>query len=96
MSLSRNAFLFVIFSLTASCQRQDATDVRSLLLTEMEPGREYSGEWVDRNGSRLCDGYLTRREDEDFCVAEVPNDWRPFEFDGKTYHVQPLSKGHDQ
>lgn len=51
---------------------------------------EFSGEWIERDGVRTCDGFLTRIENEDFCSAEVPTDWRPFEFDGRTYYVQPL------
>ncbi len=34
--------------------------------------------------------YLTRIEKEDYCAAEVPSDWRPFEFNGRNYYVQPL------
>jgi hypothetical protein len=55
------------------------------------PERPYSGEWIERDGSRFCDGYLTRRADQDFCVAKVPDDWVPFEFGGKTYYMQPLT-----
>lgn len=51
---------------------------------------EYSGKWVERDGVMVCDGYLTRVEDEDHCVAEVPDDWEKFTFDGKTYYMQPL------
>lgn len=52
---------------------------------------EYSGEWIEQDGMRTCDGFLTRVENEDFCAAEVPTDWRSFEFDGRTYYVQPLA-----
>ena len=52
---------------------------------------EFSGEWIERDGVRTCDGFLTRIESEDFCAAKVPTDWRPFEFDGRTYYVQPLT-----
>ena len=51
---------------------------------------KFSGEWIERDGMRTCDGYLTRIENEDYCEAEIPTDWRPFEFDGRTYFVQPL------
>lgn len=30
-------------------------------------------------------------EDEDFCGANVPEEWVPFDFNGKTSYVQPLS-----
>jgi len=51
---------------------------------------ELSGKWVERDGVMVCDGYLTRIEDEDHCVAAVPDDWQEFIFDGKTYYMQPL------
>ncbi len=51
---------------------------------------EYSGEWIEEDGERYCDGYLTRNADEQYCSAEVPEDWRPFEFNGETYFVAPL------
>ena len=55
----------------------------------------FPGEWVEKDGSRYCNGYLTRVESEDFCVSDVPSDWVPFEFDGQTYFVQPLSDIND-
>ena len=54
-------------------------------------GKEYSGEWVNRDGELVCDGYLMRKANEDFCSATVPDDWKPFWFNGKTYYVQPLN-----
>ncbi len=51
-----------------------------------------SGEWREENGARVCDGYLTRFADQDFCAAEVPEDWVPFEFDGQQFYLQPLSE----
>ena len=58
----------------------------------MQPrGRLPSGAWLELNGARICDGYMTRLESEDYCAATVPEDWRPFEFDGQTYFVQPLA-----
>lgn len=50
------------------------------------------GEWVEENGSKICMGFLTRFEDEDFCAAAIPADWDPFEFNGHTYYMQPLSE----
>ena len=50
------------------------------------------GEWVEENGSKICIGFLTRFEDEDFCAAEIPRDWEPFEFNGHWYYMQPLSE----
>ena len=53
--------------------------------------RDYSGEWIEEDGVRYCDGYLTRNADEEYCSTEIPDDWQPFEFDGETYYVAPLS-----
>ena len=50
----------------------------------------YSGEWIEENGSRFCDGYLTRNASEEYCSKEIPDDWRSFEFDGETYYVAPI------
>jgi hypothetical protein len=52
-----------------------------------------TGEWVEKDGSRICDGYMTRVENEDYCESDVPEDWIPFEFEGQTYYVQPLADG---
>jgi len=52
--------------------------------------RDYSGEWIEEDGVRYCDGYLTRNADEEYCSTDIPEDWRPFEFNGETYFVAPL------
>ena len=68
------------------------------LPTGPEPGqeeREFSGKWIQQDGVRYCDGYLTRNADEEYCSANVPEDWRPFEFDGVTYFVAPLRNDHE-
>ena len=57
----------------------------------IRPGQLSEGTWYDQNGSRICKGFLTRNINEDFCAAEVPIDWVPFEFNGQTYYMQPLS-----
>ena len=59
--------------------------------TPLEDRPKFSGEWIERDGLRTCDGYLTRVENEDYCAAGVPADWQPFEFDGRTYYIQPLT-----
>lgn len=51
---------------------------------------QHEGNWVERDGALICEGYLTRYADEDYCASEVPEDWQPFEFDGQTYYLQPL------
>ena len=50
-----------------------------------------TGRWEYKDGAKICNGYLTRFESEDYCAAEVPKDWVPFTFEGETYYVQPLS-----
>jgi hypothetical protein len=57
----------------------------------LENQQERSGEWIEKDGVLMCDGYLTRIESEEFCAAEIPAGWLPFEFNGHTYYVQPLS-----
>lgn len=52
---------------------------------------KFSGEWKEVDGARVCDGYLTRISDDEFCSAEIPADWRRFEFDGKTFYIAPTS-----
>ena len=88
--------------LLVSCQRQDAGDVRSpepegrvLEHAALEPLGQ-AGEWIEGDDVRLCDGYLRRREDEDFCEPEIPEEWAPFEFSGQTYCRQPLRGDKDQ
>lgn len=50
------------------------------------------GKWKDVDGARICEGYLTRIADDEFCSAEIPSDWKRFEFDGKSYYVAPTSE----
>ncbi len=57
----------------------------------LQESPEKSGKWQKEGESLVCDGFLTRVENDDHCAAEVPSDWRPFEFNGKTYYVQPLT-----
>ncbi len=49
------------------------------------------GVWLDINGSRFCDGYLTSNESVDFCSATAPKDWKSFTYDGREYYYQALS-----
>lgn len=44
---------------------------------------------------RACNGFLTRNIDEDFCSSQAPSDRVPFEFDGQTFYLQPLSANND-
>lgn len=59
---------------------------------DTEPGNPtFSGEWTNRDGVWDCDGYMTRFENDVHCAATVPDDWIPFEFEGETFYVAPLS-----
>ena len=49
------------------------------------------GNWREENGVRICDGYMTRFKDEDYCASQIPEDWVPFQFDGETFYIQPLA-----
>ena len=51
-----------------------------------------SADWIEKDGSRFCSGFLTRFAENDCCAAEIPPDWVPFEFNGETYFVQPLAE----
>jgi len=62
-----------------------------ILEGSIRPGELPQGTWYDQSGARICDGFLTRNANEDFCAAEVPSDWIPFEFNGQTYYTHPLS-----
>ncbi len=54
--------------------------------SDLPPGR-----WQYQNGTRVCDGYMTRFDNQDYCSGEPPEDWIPFSFDGQRYYIQPLS-----
>ncbi len=75
---------------------EDSTSEPDLELTPEQlklfgdPSAKEAGEWIEKDGMRVCDGYLTRFENKDYCAAEVPSDWQPFEFNGRIYYVQPL------
>lgn len=64
---------------------------RQYSFKEVDPDRLPAGEWQFRNGMKLCKGYLTRIEDEDFCAESIPEGWKAFEFNGRTYYRVPLA-----
>jgi len=49
------------------------------------------GHWDIIDGSKICRGYLTKVESDDYCAATVPDDWESFTFNGQTYYIQPLA-----
>ena len=77
----------------AACESPNNTvELEDRVLRHLESldQRQYSGTWTYSEGSRYCDGYLTRKSSDDYCVADPPSDWEAFEFDGNTYYRQPL------
>ncbi|MDJ0908577.1 MAG: hypothetical protein QNI99_05265 [Woeseiaceae bacterium] len=74
---------------------QTEADVQQELDARMAEALAYlernEGNWVRRGGALVCEGYMTRYADEDYCASEVPDDWRPFELNGEIYYVQPLA-----
>ncbi len=58
-------------------------------LDEQNPARE--GQWKRWGKVYQCDGYLSRDQGKDFCEEEVPSDWIPFEYEGQTYYIAPLT-----
>jgi len=108
---TRIAVLFSSFAALASCQTDvssDATepdsDATPLFVSPDPPPtvQEYlkehelsPGNWREADGSRICEGYMTRFEDEDYCASQIPEDWIPFQFDGETYYSQPLTDQSD-
>lgn len=52
---------------------------------------ELSGKRIGRDGILVCEGYLSRVESEDYCEERIPDDWQPFEFDGRTFFMIPLT-----
>ena len=109
--MTRNLALILLL-LLASCQRQDANDARILdpenlareyaVVEQLIQAREhpsdnnFSGKWIEGDGARICDGYLTRWSNEEFCAADIPDDWTPFEFNGQTYYRQLLAEDKEQ
>ncbi|MEO1203592.1 MAG: hypothetical protein AAFX10_12845 [Pseudomonadota bacterium] len=50
-----------------------------------------SGSWRNENGTRICDGHMTRFAGQEYCVAKVPEEWTPFTFNDRQYYLQPLT-----
>ena len=63
-------------------------DSQSLVFMHPE---QRPGKWIEKNGSRICDGYLTSNASIDFCSSTVPDEWRSFTFDGTEYYFQQLA-----
>lgn len=77
-------------------QRLEQTAAAHAPTEEDSPRPPRTGEWIEQGGSRICEGCLTKRADKNFCEAEIPDDWVPFEFGGKTYYRQLLVEDNDK
>ncbi len=60
------------------------------VLSNVQPSTQRPGTWTDKDGSKFCDGFLTRNEGVDFCSSTAPKDWRSFTYGGVEYYYQPL------
>lgn len=71
------------------------TPIEPQLELQTQPDRPQSlpGEWQFVNGSKVCNGYLTRVATEFYCEAEAPVDWRAFSYGGQTFYYQRLTGG---
>ena len=49
------------------------------------------GNWIEKDGVLMCEEFLTKFENDDYCSSVVPEDWVPFEYQGQEYYVQPLA-----
>jgi hypothetical protein len=110
--ITRTAVLFVSAHILAACQadtgadntEENSIEVLPFVSDDQLPNldkylKEYElppGMWREKNGSKICDGYMTRFENEDYCSAKVPEGWVPFQYNGETYYVQPLAGSDNQ
>ena len=110
--ITRTAVLFVSANILAACQADTGADneeEKSIAVLpfvsddQLQNLDEYltefellPGMWREKNGSKICGGYMTRFENEDYCSAKVPEGWVPFQYNGETYYVQPLASSDNQ
>ncbi len=104
---ARITVLLISISVLSSCQSETISDATEqepdttlpFVSSDQFPTlegyiRRYElspGVWREERGSRICDGYMTRYENEDYCASQIPDDWVPFQFNGRKYYVQPLA-----
>ncbi len=104
--------LFVSACILASCQGDTSADnaeEKSIVVlpfgseSQLPNLDEYlkefelpPGMWREQNGSKICDGYMTLFEHENYCSAKVPEGWVPFQLNGETYYMQPLAGSDNQ
>lgn len=95
---ARLATFLVLLSSIVGCSsdeyahRYPASAGQADLSSDLSLEAPQPGEWKLQDGVRMCNGYLTRVEDEDFCAKSVPQDWEKFDFNGQTYYRVPLRR----
>ena len=110
--ITRTAVLFVSVLILAACEADSGADnaeEKSIVVLPFESNvqlpnldeylKEYQlppGMWREKNGTKICDGYMTRFENEEYCSARVPEGWVPFQYNGETYYVQALAGSDNQ
>jgi hypothetical protein len=100
------ATLFLLISLSFGCNSarlasDEPTDVQIFHQPPIPGQLDFSdpakradlenGPWEMIDGAKVCRGYLTERESEDYCAKSVPDAWKAFTYDDQTYYFQPLS-----
>ena len=102
---TRFGILFAVVIILAACQPDvdapapvDKLEFVDLLPEHMDALMRYlaeknagEGNWVEKDGVLVCEGFLTSFENDDYCSSGVPEDWVPFEYQGQEYYVQPLA-----
>ena len=79
-----------------AAESECVTSIQNVASFETSPlargvsNKKGSGEWHLQDGELVCDGFLARSTDGDFCADEVPEDWAPRKFNGQVYYVQPM------
>jgi len=103
--LTRFGLLLAVVIVLAACQSEvdaptpevqievldfspEHMDALKRFLAEKNVGE---GNWAEKDGVLVCEGFLTKFENDDYCSSEVPEDWVPFEYQGQEYYVQPLA-----
>lgn len=70
---------------------QAVTELPESFVLPAHPSQELPGIWSEGYGAVICEGYVTNRQDQEYCADSAPDDWVPFEFNGSTYYVHPLA-----
>ena len=97
--IARIAIFTLLVSLVSACDADDllslsAPETRTPALGELQPfpgSRHDRGKWVREGGVIWCDGYLTSVKSDRYCSEYPQPGGVQFDFDGKSYVMQPLA-----